>query len=63
MSTADVIIGMAVNIAFTVYIILYSIHFDKRNAKGGNDIEMLKPCKRRSRSNKFSFKCYFSERH
>lgn len=49
MSTADVIIGMAVNIAFTAYIIYYSIHFDKRNAKRGDDIESLKPFRRRSK--------------
>lgn len=49
MSTADVIIGIAVNIAFTVYIILYSIHFDKKNVERGDNIERLKPYKRRTK--------------
>lgn len=50
MSTFDVIIGMAVNIAFTAYIIIYSIHFDKRECKrGGDNIESLKPFKRRTK--------------
>lgn len=49
MSTADVIIGMAVNIAFTAYIIIYSIHFDKKNVKRGDNIEGLKPFKRRTK--------------
>lgn len=49
MSMADVIIGMAVNIAFTAYIIIYSIHFDKRECKRGDNIESLKPFKRRTK--------------
>jgi len=49
MNTIDMIIGMAVNIAFTAYIIIYSIHFDKRNAKRGDNIESLKPFKRRTK--------------
>lgn len=49
MSTADMIIGMAVNIAFTAYIILYSIHFDKKECKRGDKNVRLKPFKRRSK--------------
>lgn len=49
MSMADVIIGMVVNIAFTAYIIYYSIHFDKKNAERGDNIERLKPYKRRTK--------------
>lgn len=49
MNAIDVMIGMAVNIAFTAYIIYYSIHFDKRNAKRGDSNESLKPLKRRNK--------------
>lgn len=49
MIMADVIIGMAVNIAFTAYIIIYSIHFDKKNVERGDKNVQLKPFKRRSK--------------
>ena len=49
MSTADVIIGMVVNIIFTTYIIIYSIHLDKRNVKRGDNNVHIKPFKRRTK--------------
>lgn len=49
MSAFDVVIGMAVNTIFTAYIILYSIHFDKKNVERGDKNVQLKPFKRRTK--------------